>query len=116
MIQLLKKSLPSIGINKKSAIFERLEIIQRKTANQQVERLEEASQSQEHLELSQEFESLIKGTIDLIYQQGFKGSLTQCYTTFQRLNAYQLRRYGAGQEGESAAQEKKAQEVNDSPI
>jgi len=27
MIQLLKKSLPSIGINKKSAIFERLEVI-----------------------------------------------------------------------------------------
>jgi hypothetical protein len=34
MIQLLKKSLPSIGINKKSAIFEKLEIIQRMTANQ----------------------------------------------------------------------------------
>lgn len=33
MIQLLKKSLPSIGITKKSAIFERLEVIQRKTAN-----------------------------------------------------------------------------------
>ena len=43
MIQLLKKSLPSIGINKKSAIFERLEVIQRKTANQQVEQQPEES-------------------------------------------------------------------------
>jgi hypothetical protein len=34
MIQLLKKSLPSIGINKKSEIFQKLEDIQKITSNE----------------------------------------------------------------------------------
>ena len=35
MIQLLKKSLPSIGINKKSEIFQKLEDIQKITSTEQ---------------------------------------------------------------------------------
>lgn len=117
MIQLLKKSLPSIGINKKSAIFERLEVIQRRTANQHFERLDEASQNQEYLELSHEFQSLIKETVDLIYQQGFKGSLMECSATFKRLAQYQLQKYGpAAKGGEEAGAAKKASAPNDQPI
>lgn len=82
MIQLVKKSLPSIGINRKSEIFDRLEVIQRKTANQQYDRIDDEQRKLEYTELKQEFEILIKQTIDLIYQQGFKGSLVDCLTTF----------------------------------
>jgi len=60
MIQLVKKSLPSIGINRKSEIFDRLEVIQRKTANQQYDRIDDEQRKLEYTELKQEFEILIK--------------------------------------------------------
>lgn len=112
-IQLLKKSLPSIGINKKSDIFEHLETIQRKTANQHFERLDGESQKQELQELSSEFEGLLQKTVKLISKEGFKGSLMECYSTFQRLHNYQLQRYGP-KEGKEEA--KQASEKNDQPI
>ena len=60
MIQLVKKSLPSIGINRKSEIFDRLEVIQRKTANQQYDRIDDEKRKLEYTELKQEFEILLK--------------------------------------------------------
>ena len=59
MIQFLKKSLPSIGINKKSDIFERLESIQR------IIQIDENTQEEELMK--QDFEQAIKLTIDLVY-------------------------------------------------
>ena len=106
-IQLLKKSLPSIGINKKSEIFQKLEEIQRKTANQQYEQDEQ--HHEERPELKKEFEDLIKVTVNLIYAQGFKGSLMDCLKTFEILQKYQVDRFGN-------ADKNKANDPNDQPI
>lgn len=113
MIQLLKKSLPSIGINKKSAIFERLEVIQRKTANQQVELTEDESRLSEHKELTEEFEALIQDTVSLIRTEGFKSSLVDALSTFKRLSEHQRSRYGQDGQIEPGEAEKKAKDASD---
>ena len=58
--QLLKKSLPSIGINKKKDIFDRLDSIQR-----------DAEKNEEKL-IKKEFQELINSTLALCNQMSFQ--------------------------------------------
>ena len=85
MISLLKRCLPTIGIDKKRGIMELLEEIQQsKTGN------EEGSQIGGQQELSDQFEKLIKQTVDLIYEKGFRRSLVYCLRSFPILQKYQI--------------------------
>mmetsp|Transcript_20908 Transcript_20908/g.19959 ORF Transcript_20908/g.19959 Transcript_20908/m.19959 type:complete len:203 (+) Transcript_20908:837-1445(+) len=66
IVQLLKKSLSSIGIDKKNGIYERLDSLQR-----------EAEKNDEKL-IRTEFDLLIKASIDLCYQMGFLKIIVDC--------------------------------------
>ena len=76
MISLLKRSLPSVGIDKKGTILKRLEAIE---AFAKRPDLEDNLQGQEYQALKSEFEGLLQETVGLVYREGFRGSLMECF-------------------------------------
>ncbi len=78
---LLKKSLPSIGIDKKKDVFEQLDLI-----------LKEAEKNEERL-IRREFKGLLMSTVSLSVQMGYQKVVFECERTFVALR-------DAAQEGE----------------
>ena len=73
IILLLKKSLPSIGIDKKKDVFEQLDLI-----------LKEAEKNEEKL-IKKEFRGLLLSTMSLISQLGYTHVIFECERAFVSL-------------------------------
>ena len=88
MINLLKKSLSSIEITKKSDIIDNLDNISQisSEANELPSLVSDTSKYDERIEyLREKFTELIRSTIDLLFKEGYEQSLVQCHHTFQTL-------------------------------
>lgn len=71
IILLLKKSLPSIGIDKKKDVFEQLDVLQREVEKIDSEKL-----------VRKTFESLFQATVQLCFQMGYQQVIFDCESTF----------------------------------